>query len=109
MTEACARCGSEPAVSAASTRATALCSTCADRPEVAAFLTEEARWRAREVQRARAARLRYEARAMRLQREAAQRDQLLAGKGDALSARSAAEDDPISAAIERARARLRKP
>lgn len=109
MTEACARCGSVPAIPAARTRATAVCSACAALAEVAAFLGEEARWRASETVRAHAARLRYEARARRLQHEAAQRDQLLAGKRDALAASSDAKADPISAAIERAKSRLRKP
>ncbi len=109
MIEACARCGTESAARAATTRATAVCSACAVIPEVAAFLAEEARWRAAEAVRAQAARLRYKARELRLQREAAQRDQLLAGKRDALAACIEPKADPISAALERAKARLRKP
>jgi len=108
MKTLCARCQGQPATAATPTRATAVCASCAALPEVAEFLAAESRWRASEVERAEAARLRYHARALRLQREAEVRDQLLASKRPAASSDSETSIDPIQAALARARARLQK-
>lgn len=108
MMEWCARCQTASATRMAATRATPVCASCAALPEVAAYLAAESRWRAAETERAEAARLRHDSRALRLQREAEARDQLLASRRPASAADAESGVDPIQAALERARARRQK-
>jgi hypothetical protein len=84
------------------------CTTCGAMPEVRAFAADEALWHDQEIQRADAARRRFEARRQRLIREEQQRLAKLAERSAAAS-ESTALPDHIQLAMQRARQRNQKP
>jgi Na+-translocating ferredoxin:NAD+ oxidoreductase RnfC subunit len=106
---ACARCGAVVSIDDAPTLLRSVfCASCVAVPEVSSFVADEANWHAHEVQRANAARRRFESRRQRLIREEQQRLSRLAERSIAAS-ESAVLPDHIQLAMQRARQRNQKP
>jgi Na+-translocating ferredoxin:NAD+ oxidoreductase RnfC subunit len=106
---ACARCAVVVSIDDATTLLRSVfCATCGAMPEVRAFAADEANWHHQEIQRANAARRRFEARSQRLVREEQQRLAKLAERSVAASETTALPDH-IQLAMQRARQRSPKP
>lgn len=109
MDVTCARCGVVVSIDDAPTLLRSVfCASCGVLPEVRAFAADEALWHDYEIQRANAARRRFEARRQRLIREEQQRLSKLAERSAAAS-EVAALPDHIQLAVQRARQRNPKP
>ena len=104
MQASCARCGLPCTIATPEALLChVVCARCSEDAGVAAFIREEAQWFAEDRIRATAARQRFDARLLRLQREEQDRLARLAERSRALPTGTAALPDHILAATRRAR------
>lgn len=106
MSIPCVRCGRACALTKPEAMLnTLVCAECGEIADVRAFLEVEQQWRSAERARADAARLRFESRALRLQREETERLAKLAERSAPAPSAQSQMPDHIRDALQRARNR----